>query len=84
MTSTFATRTYAAMMAPEMWAMPAVMTVISSDMVISSRNGRIVSGASVCPMKIDAATDVDSAPEVPMKRFIRLAKKRTTTCITPM
>ena len=64
--------------------MPAVMTVISSDIVISGRNGRIVSGASVCPMKIDAATEVDSAPETPMKRDMTLAKKRTTTCITPM
>ncbi len=84
MTSTFATRTYAAMMPPEMWAMPAVMMVMSSDMVMVGRNGRMVSGASVCPMKIEAATEVDSAPDAPMKRDISLAKKRTTTCITPM
>jgi len=83
MTSTFATRTYAAMMAPETCAMPAVITVISSDMVMPSMNGRIVNGASVCPMKIDAATDSDSAPDAPMNRAISLAKKRTTICITP-
>ena len=42
--------------------MPEVMTVISSDSVISGRYGRIVSGASVCPMKMLAATFSDSAP----------------------
>ncbi len=35
------------MMEPEMWAMPAVITVISSDIVILGRKGRMVSGASV-------------------------------------
>ena len=38
---------YAAMMDPETWAIPAVMTVISSDCVIRARNGRMVRGASV-------------------------------------
>ncbi len=71
------------MMPPDTWAMPAVMIVISSDMVMSGMKGRMVSGASVCPMKIDAATEVDSAPDTPMKRVIILAKKRTTICITP-
>ena len=51
------------MMPPEMCAIPDVMTVISSDSVIRGRNGRIVSGASVCPMKMLAATFSDSAPE---------------------
>ena len=71
------------MIPPEMWAVPAVMMVISSERVISGRNGRIVSGASVCPMKIDAATEVDSAPDAPMKRDMILAKNFTTSCITP-
>ena len=34
-------------MEPDTWAMPAVITVISSDCVIAGRKGRIVSGASV-------------------------------------
>ena len=50
------------MMPPEMCAIPDVMTVMSSDCVISGRYGRIVSGASVCPMKMLAATLSDSAP----------------------
>ena len=52
-------------MPPEMCAMPEVITVISSDSVIRGRNGRIVSGASVCPMKMLAATFSDSAPLAP-------------------
>ena len=71
------------MMPPEMCAIPAVMTVISSDIVISGRNGRMVSGASVCPMKIDAATEVASAPDTAMKRDMTFAKNFTTTCMTP-
>ena len=55
-------------MPPEMCAMPAVMTVISSDWSCSGRNGRIVSGASVWPMKMLAATFRDSAPHAPMTR----------------
>ena len=50
------------MMPPEIWAIPDVITVINSDCVISGRNGRMVSGASVWPMKILAATFSDSAP----------------------
>ena len=53
------------MIEPEMCAMPAVITVISSDRVIFGRKGRMVSGASVCPMKIDAATSRLSAPLAP-------------------
>ena len=37
-----------------MCAIPEVITVISSDSVISGRYGRIVSGASVCDMKMPA------------------------------
>jgi hypothetical protein len=75
---------YATMMAPEMWAMPDVITVISSDRVSRARNGRMVSGASACPMKMDAATFRLSAPLAPMSRFITAANARTTICITPM
>ena len=49
-------------MPPEMCAIPVVITVISSDCVIVGRYGRMVSGASVWPMKMLAATFSDSAP----------------------
>ena len=63
--------------------MPLVMMVNSSLCVSPARNGRIVSGASVCPMKMLAATLVDSAPLVPITRCITLAMPRTNTCMTP-
>ena len=62
------------MMPPEMCAIPAVMTVISSDSVIRGRKGRMVSGASVCPMKMLAATLSDSAPLARITRCITTAK----------
>ncbi len=71
------------MMPPEMCAIPAVMIVISSDSVIFGMNGRIVSGASVCPMKMLAATLSDSAPLARITRRIMTAKTRTTTCMMP-
>ena len=71
------------MMPPEMCAIPDVITVISSDCVIFGRNGRMVSGASVWPMKMLAATLSDSAPLARMKARIIQAKKRTTSCMTP-
>ena len=71
------------MMPPEMCAMPEVMTVISSELVIVGRNGRIVSGASVWPMKMLAATFSDSAPLARMTRCITTANSRTTSCMTP-
>ena len=74
---------YAAMIEPETWAMPAVITVISSERVILLRNGRMVSGASVWPMKMDAATLRLSAPLACSSLFITTAIARTTTCITP-
>ena len=43
----------------------------------------MVSGASVCPMKIDAATLRLSAPLAPMRRVITCANSFTTTCIAP-
>ena len=74
---------YASMMLPEMWAIPAVMTVISSERVIFDRNGRIVSGASVCPMKIEAATSRLSAPLAFINLLITTAMPRTTSCMMP-
>ncbi len=71
------------MIDPDTCAMPAVITVISSDRVMRGRNGRIVSGASVCPMKIDAATFRLSAPLAPITLFITIANAFTTSCITP-
>ena len=61
-------------MPPEMCAMPEVMTVISSDSVMRGRYGRIVSGASVWPMKMLAATFSDSAPLARITRCITTAK----------
>ena len=63
--------------------MPAVITVISSDRVSFGRNGRIVSGASVCPMKTLAAQASDSAPLVPMLRAITFAIASTMSCRMP-
>ena len=74
---------YAAMIPPETCAMPLVMMVISSDCVASGRNGRIVSGASVCPMKMLAATFSDSAPLAPITRCITHAALLMRICITP-
>ncbi len=71
------------MIEPETCAMPAVITVINSESVMRGRNGRIVSGASVCPMKIDAATLRLSAPLEPMLLFIRNANAFTTICMMP-
>ena len=75
---------YAAIMPPEMCAMPLVMTVISSDFVSFGKNGRIVSGASVCPMKMLAATLSDSAPLAPITIVITHAAARMMICMTPM
>ena len=71
------------MMPPEMCAIPDVITVISSDSVMRGRYGRMVSGASVCPMKMLAATLSDSAPDARMTRRITIANARTTSCMTP-
>ncbi len=56
---------------------------MSSERVMPGRNGRIVSGASVWPMKIDAATLRLSAPLAPITRCIKIANAFTTSCITP-
>src|SRR6267142_1086586 len=63
-----------------MWAMPLVITVINSDLVSLGRKGRIVSGASVWPMKILAATLRDSAPLAPMMTVINQAAARNNNC----
>jgi len=52
-------------------------------LVISGRYGRMVSGASVCPMKMLAATFSDSAPLAPMTRCMTTAKTLTTSCMMP-
>ena len=57
--------TYAPRIAPDTDAMPATITVNSSDSVNFAKNGRIVSGASLWPMKMLAATHSDSAPLAP-------------------
>src|SRR5256884_900532 len=67
---------YAAMMPPDTWAIPLVMTHINSDFVSLFRNGRIVRGASVCPMKMLAATFSDSAPLAPITRVMSQAAPR--------
>ena len=71
------------MIPPETWAMPLVITVISSERVRSGRKGRMVSGASVCPMKMLAATFSDSAPLAPMKRVITHAACLMMNCMIP-
>ncbi len=43
----------------------------------------MVSGASVCPMKMLAATFSDSAPLAFITLRIAHAKNRTTSCMTP-
>ncbi len=63
--------------------MPLTMMVNNSDSVRPSRNGRMVMGASVWPMKMLAATLVDSAPLAPITRCITTAMAFTSTCITP-
>ena len=44
----------------------------------------MVSGASVCPMKIPAAALRLSAPLAPMSRVITRATSVTITCMIPM
>ena len=43
----------------------------------------MVSGASVCPMKMLAATFSDSAPLARITRCIIHANSRTTSCMMP-
>ena len=64
--------------------MPLVMMVMSSLRVAPARNGRMVSGASVWPMKIEAATFMLSAPEMRMVLSMTQARARMTICMTPM
>ncbi len=71
------------MIPPETCAMPLVITVINSERVKSGRNGRIVRGASVCPMKMLAATFRDSAPLAPITRVITQAAILMTNCMIP-
>ena len=71
------------MIPPLTCAMPDVMTHISSDFVMRLMNGRIVSGASVCPMNTEAATFRLSAPLAPINVVITFAKARTMIAMTP-
>ena len=75
---------YMAMMPPDTCAMPLVIIIISSLRVAFDKNGRIVSGASVCPMKMLAATFMLSAPEMRMVFSITHAMPRMMICISPM
>src|SRR3954452_22213267 len=72
------------MMPPETWDMPEVMMVMSSLRVAPERNGRMVRGASVWPMKMLAATLVDSAPLVPIVRCMIQATALMICCMRPM
>ena len=63
--------------------MPLVMMVNSSDSVSPARNGRMVSGASVWPMKMLAATLSDSAPLAPMTFCITDRHAAHDHCMTP-
>ena len=81
--STCAIITYAAITAPETCAMPLTMMVNNSDSVMPAINGRMVSGASVWPMKMLAATLSDSAPLAPMIFCIPIAIAFTTHCMMP-
>jgi hypothetical protein len=71
------------MMLPETWAIPAVMITMSSLRVMRARKGRMVSGASVCPMRMLAATLTLSAPDTFRNRPMARAAAPTTHCITP-
>ena len=50
---------------------------------MEDRKGRMVSGASVCPMNMLAATFRDSAPLAPINRVITLANARTSKLHDP-
>ena len=71
------------MIPPETCAMPLVITVISSERVRSARKGGWSCGASVCPMKMLAATFSDSAPLAPMKRVMTQAAILMMNCMIP-
>ena len=64
--------------------MPEVMMVMSSLRVAPARKGRMVSGASVWPMKMLAATLVLSAPLVPIVRCMIQATTLMICCMRPM
>ncbi len=64
--------------------MPLVMMVINSLRVARARNGRMVSGASVWPMKMLAATFMLSAPEMRMVLSMSQAMPRMMICMRPM
>ena len=71
------------MTAPETCAMPPVIIVRSSDVVIVAMYGAIRTGASVWPMKTFAATQSASAPETFIVFCIPHAMPFTITWMIP-
>ena len=63
--------------------MPPIITVMSSDCVMRSMYGLIVSGASVWPMKTLAQTLVVSAPDTFITLVMTHAMPRTIRCMMP-
>ena len=74
---------YAASTPVAMFAKPPTMIAISSLLVAVARNGRTISGASVCPTKILAAVLSVSAPLVPIVLRISHDSPPTTNVSTP-
>ena len=74
---------YASSTAPEMCAMPPVIIVSSSEVVIRGMKGAMMIGASVWPMKMLAATASDSAPETLSSLVMTIANSSTIRCMTP-
>ena len=66
-----------------MVAMPPVMSANNSERLSFATYGLIMSGDSVCPRKISAATAKLSAPLSRMNFFVTQAKPYTTFCNTP-
>jgi hypothetical protein len=66
-----------------MCAIPPVIIVSSSDFVIFGMYGATTIGASVCPMKMFAATASDSAPEIFSSLVITTANTCTIFCMMP-
>ena len=76
-------RMYAPRTPPAVFANPPTIMAMSSDRVIFSMKGRTTRGASVCPTKILAELDSDSAPDTRIVCAMILAKSKTIFCIMP-
>ena len=68
---------------PAIVAKPVAITISSSDRVITFRYGLISNGASVCPMKMLAATERLVGPPMPIVRWNTNAKPLVMTFSTP-